>query len=116
MRSSWKRTDLGGAGVQALNLRLARVLRRRRTAYLLWIAFPAGAHRWYLKEKFGALAYCLLSLAAAIWAAEIFVGAAAFALFDLWWIDRRVSALNKRLRMELSLRPEPRVRTDSSVL
>lgn len=102
MAQSWKRSDLGGEGLQAVNLRLARVLRRRPTAYLLWLAFPVGAHRWYLKEPYGALAYCLLSVASLL-ALPFAFGAAAFALFDLWWIDRRVTALNKRLRIEISL-------------
>lgn len=102
MSRSWKRSDLGGEGVQAVNLRLARILRRRPVAYLLWLAFPLGAHRWYLREPYGALAYCLLSLVA-FFAAPLAFGVVAFALFDLWWIDRRVTSLNKRLRMEVSL-------------
>ena len=65
MTESWKRLDLGGGGLPQANLRLARALRKRRTAYLLRIAFPVGAHRWYLREPIGAIVYCVLALAAA---------------------------------------------------
>lgn len=108
MKRSWKRLDLEGGGLQAANLRLARTLRRRGVAYALWLAFPLGAHRWYLKEPWGALAYCGLSAAAAFLPA-LAAAAAAFALFDLWWIDRRVTALNKRLRMQAFLGSNPSV-------
>jgi hypothetical protein len=102
MGSSWKRSDLGGEGLQAVNLRLARVLRKRRVAYALWLAFPLGAHRWYLRERYGALAYIALTVMAFAFPWVAF-GSAALALFDLWWIDRRVTRLNKRLRMQIAL-------------
>lgn len=103
MGASWKRSDLAGGGLQAVNLKLARVLRKRTVAYALWLAFPLGAHRWYLRERYGALAY--LALTAAAWFFPwVAFGSAAFALFDLWWIDGRVTRLNKRLRMEVALR------------
>ena len=104
MTDSWKRLDLDGGGLQQANLRLARSLRKRRTAYLLWIGFPVGAHRWYLREPVGAAAYCALTLAtAAAWQAVL--PALGLALFDLWWIDRRLTRMNKRLRMQAFLRP-----------
>ena len=104
MTDAWKRLDLDGGGLQAANLRLARALRKRRTAYLLWVGFPFGAHRWYLREPIGATAYCMRTLALfAAWLAGL--PALGFALFDLWWIDRRVTRLNKLLRMRAYLRP-----------
>jgi hypothetical protein len=106
MGNSWKRQDLGGGGLQQANLALARTLRKRRTAYALLILFPVGAHRWYLAEPGGALAYCLLSALAGI-AWPFGAAALAFALFDIWWIDRRVTALNKRLRMQALLGAGP---------
>ena len=116
MTETWKNLDLGGEGLQQANLRLARTLRRRRTAYLLLLAFPLGAHRAYLHEPVGAWIYRGLTAAAlALLAidprASAALGAAlaGWALFDLFWIERRVVALNKRLRMQAYLRPAPGV-------
>lgn len=111
MSDAWKKLDLGGDGLQATNLRLSRALRRRPTAYALLLLFPVGAHRWYLREPVGALAYCALTALAlaagiashAMWPAALVP--LAFAVHDLWWIDQRVTALNKRLRMQAWLRP-----------
>ena len=112
MSGSWKRLDLGGEGLQQANLRLAAALRRPRTAYLLWLAFPLGAHRAYLSERRGAWAYRVASLAALAllaldWRASAVVGAVLVcaALYDLTWIRRRVPELNKALRMQAYLRP-----------
>jgi hypothetical protein len=109
---SWKRLDLGGEGLQQANLRLAAALRRTRTAYLLWLAFPLGAHRAYLREQRGAWAYRVASLAALAllaldWRAGAALGAVLVcaALYDLAWIRRRVPELNKALRMQAYLRP-----------
>jgi len=109
---AWKRIDLGGEGLQQANLRLARALRRPRTAYLLWLAFPLGAHRAYLRELRGAWAYRAASLVAIVllaldWRAGAALGGilVAAALADLYWIGRRVTALNKELRMQAYLRP-----------
>jgi len=109
---SWKRLDLGGEGLQQANLRLAATLRRPRTAYLLWLAFPLGAHRSYLRERRGAWAYRAASLAALAllaldWRASAALGAVLVcaALYDLTWIRRRVPELNKALRMQAYLRP-----------
>lgn len=114
MGASWKRSNLGGEGLQAMNLRLARVLRKRPIAYALWLLFPLGAHRWYLMERYGALAYMVLTVAAWFFPWIAF-GSAAFALFDLWWIDTRVTRLNKRLRMQIALQGE-RSRRQASVI
>lgn len=106
MGKAWKKLDLAGGGLQQANLRLARALRKRPVAYALLLLFPAGAHRWYLKEPFGALAY--LALSALAWICWPFgVAALGFAVFDAWWIDRRVTSLNKRLRMQAFLGDVP---------
>jgi hypothetical protein len=106
MGNAWKQQDLGGGGLQQANLKLARTLRKRRTAYALLALFPVGAHRWYLAEPAGALAYCALT-ALAFFAWPFGAAALAFAMFDAWWIDRRVTALNKRLRMAALLGAGP---------
>ena len=114
MSEAWKRIDLGGEGLQEANLQLARTLRRRRTAYVLWLAFPLGAHRAYLREPVGAWLYRALTCAGLAlvfvdprWGAACGALLAGYALFDLFWIERRVAALNKRLRMQAYLRPGP---------
>ena len=106
MSKAWKRIDLDGGGLQQANVRLARTLRKRPVAYAWLLLFPAGAHRWYLREPFGAIAYLALTVAAAFWWPAGAAGLA-FAAFDLWWIDRRVTAINKRLRMQAFLRDAP---------
>ena len=108
MSDAWKRLDLGGDGLQAVNRRLARDLRRRPVAYALLVLFPFGAHRWYLREPVGALAYCTLGATALAWWPAAFA-ALAFALFDAWWIDRRVAEVNKSIRRRAWLgdRPPP---------
>lgn len=94
--------DLAGGGLQQANLRIARELKRRPLAYALLLLFPTGAHRWYLQEPLGAAAYPLLAVAAWFWW-PAGAACAGFAAFDAWWIDRRVSSLNKRLRMRAYL-------------
>ena len=115
MTEAWKTLDLAGGGLQEANRILARVLRRKRTAYLLWLLFPVGAHRFYLAHARGGLAFAggsamLLAAGLAGWTAGAWIVAsalAAFALLDLRWIDRRLTELNKRLRMQAYLRPVP---------
>jgi len=106
MSKAWKHLDLEGGGLQQANLKLARTLRKRKVAYSLLLLFPAGAHRWYLREPVGAAAYLALSAATAFWWPAA-VALIAFAAFDAWWIDRRVTSLNKRLRMQAYLRDAP---------
>ena len=113
MKKAWQEIDLGGDGLQTLNARYTRLMRRRKVAYGAWLLFPLGAHRWYLKEPAGALAYSTLT-AAAVGLGLGFgtLGFAvpaglelAFAAFDLFWIERRRVALNKTLRMQQFMRP-----------
>lgn len=112
MSEAWRNLDLEGGGLQAANLQLARLLKRRARAYALLAAFPLGLHRGYLDEPRGAWGYRALSLLAAAgfvagWAWLGWAAAAALAgwvAFDLRWIDDRVAAVNKRLRMRVYLR------------
>ena len=109
MSQAWKKIDLEGGGLQAVNQRLSQLLRRRRLAYGLWLLFPLGAHRFYLESRRGGLVYLGLTvLSLAFWfgfggeAAVLPLGAALlFALYDLFWIDRRITALNKTIRVRL---------------
>ena len=113
MSDAWKRLDLSGGGLQQANLRLAAALRRPRSAYLLWLAFPLGAHRAYLHDRAGAWAFrlgsaaalglLLIDLRAAAAAALAIV---AVALYDLIRMDARVTRLNKEIRMQVYLRRE----------
>ncbi|MGA7985356.1 MAG: hypothetical protein WCA01_09295 [Burkholderiales bacterium] len=111
MSDAWKRFDLSGGGLQQANLRLAAALRRRRTAYLLWLAFPLGAHRAYLHDRVGAWAYRLASAAAlglllldARAAAAVALLILAAALYDLARLDAHLTRLNKSIRMQVYLR------------
>jgi hypothetical protein len=113
MKKAWKQLNLGGEGLQTLNAEYTRHMRRVPPAYAAMLLFPLGAHRWYLREPYGALGYLALTLAAI--AGALTLGMAGFALpavaellfaaFDLFWIERRVLALNKSLRMRQFLRP-----------
>lgn len=113
MSDAWKRFDLSGGGLQEANLRLAAALRRRRTAYLLWLAFPLGAHRAYLHERAGAWGYRLASAVAlglllvdARAAGGVALAMLAVALVDLVRLDARLTRLNKAIRMQVYLRRE----------
>lgn len=116
MSEAWKGLNLGGEGLQTLNLRLNREMKRRVPAYGLALAFPLGLHRLYLSSPGGALLYWTLTvstLAAWLWLGPAWAAAPAVAelallAFDLLWIDRRVVAYNKALRMRQFLRPGAR--------
>jgi len=113
MARAWEKLDLEGSGLQSANRRLVRRLKRRITAYFLWVLFPVGGHRIYLEDVPRALIYTGLSAATVVlyWAfAHWFalapaVIAVAWALCDLVWIDRRITRLNKHIRMGEYLRP-----------
>lgn len=110
MSEAWKKVDLGGGGLQSLNLELMRRLKRRPLAYMAWLAFPLGVHRLYLGERWGALVYVALTVLTVVlalglgWVAAAPAGAAiAFAIFDLFWIERRLPAVNKAIRKSVYL-------------
>lgn len=109
MSEAWKNLDLEGAGLQAANVKLAKLLKRRSTAYWLLAAFPLGLHRAYLDSPAGAWAYRAASivLLVALWLNAIYLAAAiaiimlGFALYDIRWIDNRVAAINKKARTQV---------------
>ncbi|WP_028491823.1 hypothetical protein [Thioalkalivibrio sp. ALE19] len=112
MSKAWKKLDLEGGGLQAVNARLASTMRSRPAAYGAWLLFPVGGHRFYLHEPVGAVAFiagsaataALAVLAPALWWLLPAAPVAALAAFDLIWIDRRVTRYNKELRMRAFLR------------
>jgi hypothetical protein len=111
MNSKWRELDLGGGGLQSANLRLARTLRRRATAWRLLLLFPAGAHRWYLHEYTVAAAYPALTLTSAagwLFALPYLLLPALLALVlllahDIATLENRITAINKRQRIAVYL-------------
>jgi hypothetical protein len=108
LSEAWKRLDLGGAGLQRANLELAARLKRRKRAWALLAGAPLGLHRNYLDDAKGARVWriaTVAALAAALWdlrlAAAVGAALVAALAYDAWWIDRRVTALNKRIRREI---------------
>jgi TM2 domain-containing membrane protein YozV len=112
MERAWQKLNLEGGGLQAVNALLAARMRSRTRAYGAWVLFPLGLHRFYLAEPRGGVAFLALSAAAAAtaglapgwWWLLPLAALAALAVHDLFWIDRRVVAYNKELRMQLFLR------------
>ena len=116
MKRAWESLDLEGGGLQSANRRLVRRLKRRNIAYMLWFLFPLGGHRLYLDDLPGALGYTGLSAAAIILYLSLGNGlllvpvaiAIAWALYDLVWIDRRLTRINKQIRVAEYLRSDNR--------
>jgi hypothetical protein len=113
LSEGWKRLDLAGAGLQRANLELAARLKRRGRAWALLAAAPLGLHRAYLDEPRGAWGWRIataLALGAALWdwrlAAALLAGMVVALVHDAWWIDRRVTLLNKRIRRQVFLAGE----------
>lgn len=113
MSEAWKKLDLEGGGLQSVNATMTRLMRHRKTAYLLWLLFWLGAHRFYLRSSGLGLAFIVATattIALYFFAPKVAIGllalTCAFALYDLYWIDRRVADLNKALRIQLYLRAD----------
>jgi hypothetical protein len=111
---AWRGLDLGGGGLQTANIRLAQALKRRPRAYARLAAFPLGLHRAYLDDPRGAWLYrsaSVIALAAfAIdWriALPIVCIIAAAVVHDAFWIERRIVALNKAIRVAVYLSRSP---------
>ncbi len=111
MTNAWKQWDFSGGGLQSLNLELSKRLRKRAVAYSLWIGFALGLHAFYLHERRRGLSYLAASLALGVlaflapWPASAGFGALylAAAVADLATLERRLTAYNKALRLNLSL-------------
>lgn len=111
MSEGWRQFDLEGEGLQAVNRRIVAQRRRRGRAYGFWAFFPLGLHRDYLDAHGTAWCWRAASVAAiaALWsgahweAAAIAAAMLGVAVYDLFWIDRRVTALNKALRKDAYL-------------
>jgi hypothetical protein len=113
LSEAWKRLDLGGAGLQRANLALAVRSKRRGRAWALLVGAPLGLHRAYLDDAKGAWLWRLATVAAlatAFWDLRVAAGAGVVLIaalaYDAWWIDGRVTALNKRIRREVFLAGE----------
>lgn len=116
MAKGWEKLDLGGAGLQSANLKLARALRRRAIAYPLLVLGPLGAHRAYLGDQRGAVLRLLGTLGLGLVAATLWwVGFGALGLIalvplglvimlDAWRMEGEISKLNKALRMSVYLK------------
>jgi len=111
---AWRGLDLRGGGLQAANIRLAQALKRRSRAYGLLAAFPLGLHRAYLDDSRGAWAYRVATVLAVLalildWRLAVPIGAlvAAALVHDLFWIERRLVALNKAIRVKVYLSQGP---------
>ncbi|MCG5516298.1 MULTISPECIES: TM2 domain-containing protein [unclassified Ectothiorhodospira] len=113
MSKAWKQLDLEGAGLQTMNARLTRDMRRRPLAYGLALAFPLGLHRFYLREPRGGAAYLALTLLSfglwmaggSLWALVPLGVMLVGVVFDLFWMDGYITRYNKALRMRHFLRP-----------
>jgi len=111
MSKAWKSLDLDGGGLQTINQTLTAKMKKRRLAYALWLAFPIAAHRLYLHKAFPAMLLLPL-LTILTFAGLSFAGLIALlplmaaGIYELWWIDRRITELNKELRMQLYLRKD----------
>lgn len=108
MPTGWKRLDLKGGGLQDANLRLAKALRRRPTAWLLLAGAPLGLHRLYLGDRRGALGCLALTLASVLvgWAVGAFALLLPLALMavEAFRLESLIARANRRIRMALFLR------------
>jgi hypothetical protein len=115
MSEAWKQFDLEGGGLQSANLRLAALLRKRRTAFTLLALFPLGLHRDYLRDRRGAWLYRSAALlgAGAYLAGQPLISLtliamlAACAAYEAFRIDDTVAQINKKLRMQIYLSQAP---------
>ena len=107
MSDAWKNLDLEGEGLQAANLKLVQQMKKRKQAYLLLAFFPLGWHRDYLEDLRGGWLYRIASVitVAILWSGFMWAGLAlavliiGFALYDIRWIEDKVAAINKALRI-----------------
>jgi len=108
MGKQWQGMDLKGGGLQQTQIAYKAAARTYVGAYLRWLLFPLGLHRFYLRESRVAWAYPAATIVAA--AAHFAAGfpwlwllPALGAVADLFWIPNRLVAVNKEIRMQTML-------------
>lgn len=115
MSEAWKKLNLEGGGLQSANLRLAALLRKRRSTFALLALFPLGLHRDYLRDRRGAWLYrsATLLCASAYLAGHPLISLAGIAVlaacaaYEAFRIDDAVAQVNKQLRMRVYLSQTP---------
>jgi TM2 domain-containing membrane protein YozV len=108
---AWRAQDLAGGGLQAANLKLARLLRRRALAFSLLALFPLGLHRFYLRDTRGGIGFLAASVLGSVamlfdhvWlAGATGIVAIGFAVRDAVLMEHRIVALNKAIRTSVYL-------------
>ena len=112
MDKAWKNLDLEGQGLQSANLRLVRLLKKRKVAYMWLLLFPTGMHRAYLADAHGAWIYRVISVLTAVSfilgyfipGLVLLLPLIGFALYDIRWIEDQTARLNKKLRMQVMMK------------
>lgn len=112
MPDAWKQLNLEGQGLQSLNLRLARQLKKARRAYALMALFPLGLHRSYLGDRRGAWGWRTASLLTGFlllreepWGLAAVAVLAIALLADALRIEERCAAYNRALRRQAYFSP-----------
>ena len=112
MPDAWKQLDLEGQGLQTLNLRLARQLKKAWRAYALMALFPLGLHRAYLGDRLGAWAWRAASVFTAFlllreepWGLAALAVLAIALLVDALRMEDRRAAYNRALRRQAYFSP-----------
>ncbi|MHB1676663.1 MAG: hypothetical protein ACYCSS_03855 [Sulfuriferula sp.] len=108
MSDAWKNLDLEGEGLQSANLKLVQKMKKRKHAYVLLLFFPFGLHRDYLESSLGGWLYrsCTVLFVMALllgylWPALVLLAfMSGLALYDIRWIEDKVAAINKALRVQ----------------
>ncbi|WP_308387849.1 TM2 domain-containing protein [Acidithiobacillus sp. AMEEHan] len=105
MPKAWEKLDLKGEGLQSVQIRLQRLQKKTSTAYLSWLGFFLGLHRFYLQQPLAWL-YPMASLVVVIlaltlpWSFPLGLGVLMllFALIDLRQLGNWVSRFNREQR------------------
>jgi len=110
MSQSWKKLDLGGDGLQTINLQFNRLQKKLSSAIIYWCFFPLGLHQIYLRQYRKATLYLLLS---SITIAFLYfplldwrIAAGVLGVLSLWDLvnlPNDVTHFNKALKIELYL-------------
>ncbi|MBU2754764.1 TM2 domain-containing protein [Acidithiobacillus sp. CV18-2] len=105
MPKAWEKLDLKGEGLQSVQIRLQQLQKKTTTAYLTWLGFLLGLHRFYLQRPL-AWAYPVASLVVVIlaltlpWPFPLGLGVLILvaALIDLRHLGNWVSQHNREQR------------------